>query len=198
MHTRLIPTLRTARTTALALATALAFALPAQRAHAGTLDLNLNLASIHTERWARRTLNQTNPGAGVTYHWNRTWALMGGEYLNSYRSPTWYAAVAWTPLHIGRMGHWHVDAGVAAGLATGYGHATYATYAWVPDRASANGWRLVTTEHRYMRNPLSPLMAAGVVRIVTPSGFGLNVMVVPNTGPRSSGFVGFQLSVPLG
>lgn len=180
------------------LVAALAVAALAPTAHAGQLDLNLNLASVHTEQWARRSLNQRNPGAGLTYHWSRTWAVMGGEYLNSYRRPTWYAAAVWTPVHIGAARRWHVDAGLAAGLASGYGHAHYDTHAWTIDPATATGWRLVTTRHRYMRNPYSPLMAAGIVRIAAPSGLGLNLMVVPNQGPTSSGFVGFQLAIPIG
>lgn len=194
MHVRTSLATATAAALLLIAPVAVVAATPAQ--HHWTLDINL--ASVHTEAWARRSLNQINPGAGITYDWNRTWAFMGGEYLNSYRAPTWYAAAVWTPLHLGRTGHWRVDAGIAAGLASGYAHASYATYRWAPDRAAASGWRLVTTQHSYMRNPVSPLMAAGIVRVVTPwRGVGLNLLWVPNMGPRSSGFVGFQLSVPL-
>lgn len=181
-----------------AILAALAIAALAPVAHAGTLDLNLNVASVHTEQWARQALNQRNPGIGATWHWSRTWALMGGEYKNSYRVTTVYAAAVWTPLHIGAADRWHVDVGLAAGLASGYGHASYKTYAWAADPATPSGWRLVTASHRYMRNPLSPLMAAGIVRLTSPSGLGLNLMVVPNQGPASSGFVGFQLAVPIG
>lgn len=179
------------------LAATLALAI-APIAHAATLDLNLNVASVHTEQWARRSLNQRNPGLGLTYHFDRTWAVMAGEYKNSYRVTTVYAAAVWTPVHIGRADRWHVDAGLAAGLASGYGHASYNTYSWTADPASTTGWRLVTTRHRFMRNPLSPLMAAGIVRLTSPSGLGLNLLIVPNQGPRSSGFVGFQLAVPIG
>lgn len=184
-----------------AVASALALGLPhAARAatpNASPWTLDLNLASIHTEAWARRELNQVNPGVGITYHFTRTWAAMGGEYLNSYRRSTWYAAAVWTPLHVGAADRWHVDAGLAAGLASGYGHASYDTYAWAADPSSVNGWRLVTTRHRYMRNSLSPFMAAGVVRVRAGDGIGVNVLWVPNGGRRSSGFVGLQLVLPL-
>lgn len=181
----------------LGIAALLAFALPTHNAVAGTLDLDLNIASVHTEAWARRSLNQRNPGAGIEYHFNRTWGAIGGEYFNSYRRPTWYAAVTFTPFHLGADHGWRLDAGVAGGIATGYGHASYMAYAWIPDRASATGWRLTTTSHRYARNAFSPLMAAALVRIRAPDGLGANLLAVPNTGPRSSGFIGLQFAVPL-
>lgn len=148
----------------------LAFALPAL-AHASEIDLDLNLASYHTEAWARQSLNQFNPGLGIEYHWNRTWAVMGGEYQNSYRRPTWYALGAWTPLHLGSATSWHLDAGVTAGVATGY-H---------------------TSEV-----PSQPAVAGLLVRLKTPSGVALNLLGTPNTGSRNSGFVGIQLAMPWG
>lgn len=179
------------------LAAAMLALAPVHSATAGTLDLNLTVASVHTEAWARHTLNQANPGLGAEYRWNRTWGLMGGEYLNSYRAPTWYAAGVWTPLHLGHAAGWHVDAGLAAGLATGYGHAWAYRGAWVPDHTAATGWRWNVTRHRYMRNPFSPLMAAGIARLRAGNGIGVNVLWVPNSGRRSSGFVGLQLVLPL-
>lgn len=95
---------------------------------------------------------------------------MGGEYKNSYRRPTWYALAAFTPLHIGDVGHWHADAGVVAGLATGYTR---------------------------RENPYAPGVAGALVRIAAPSGVALNVLAVPNQGPRNSGFIGFQLAFPF-
>lgn len=154
---------------ALAIVACLSLFRPAP-AHAGTLDLDLNMASIHTERWARASLNQVNPGVGLTYHLDRTWALMSGEYLNSYRCPTWYALGAFTPLHMGSEGHWRVDAGLVAGLASGYTH---------------------------HENVYAPAVAGMIVRIAAPRGLALNLLAVPNDGPRDSGFIGFQLSIPL-
>lgn len=151
------------------LALVLAFVLPAL-AHASEVDLDLNLASIHTESWARQSLNQFNPGLGVEYHWNRTWAVMGGEYRNSYRRPTWYALGAWTPLHLGSATSWHLDAGVMAGVASGY---------------------------RTSEVPSQPAVAGLLVRFSTPSGVALNLLGAPNTGAHNSGFIGLQLSIPL-
>lgn len=147
---------------------AVAFASPAV---AGTVDLDLNLASYHTEAWARRSLNQVNPGLGVTYHWNRTWAVMGGVYKNSYRRPTWYALGAFTPLHLGGSHRWHVDAGVAAGFASGYRRAEVGS---------------------------EPVVGGLVVRLAAPNGVALNLLGVPNSDAHNSGFIGFQLSLPLG
>ncbi len=135
-----------------------------------TWRIDVNLASVHTQRWARRSLNQRNPGAGIEYRANRTWALAGGVYSNSYRRPTMYALAEFTPLHIGDVNHWHIDAGVAAGIATGYTRAEI---------------------------PCAPLAGAALIRVATPNGVALNIMGVPNAGAYRSGFVGFQLSMPL-
>lgn len=148
----------------------IAGALVAMPAHAGTLRLDVNLASYHTERWAREALNQRNPGLGVTYQFDRTWALAGGVYSNSYRRPTAYVLAEWTPLQVGRVGGWHVDAGLAAGIATGYRRDEVAT---------------------------APFAGGAIVRITAPAGVALNLVGVPNEDARHSGFVGFQLSFPL-
>lgn len=137
---------------------------------AGTWRLDINLASTHTQRWARDTLNQRNPGAGVTWQASRTWAVAGGVYSNSYRRPSAYALAEFTPLQIGDVNGWHADAGFAAGLASGY---------------------------RRAEIPCEPLVGGAVLRVVSPSGIAMHLFGVPNTGAYRSGFVGFQLSVPL-
>lgn len=142
----------------------------AHPAHAGTLRIDVSLASYHTEQWARQSLNQRNPGLGIEYAINRDWSLAGGAYSNSYRRTTVYALAEWTPLHVGRRGHWHIDAGLAGGLASGY---------------------------KRDEIPCAPLAGAAVIRIAAPSGFAMNLLGVPNAGSRQSGFIGFQLSVPL-
>lgn len=139
-------------------------------AQAASWRIDANLASIHTERWARDSLNQRNPGVGFEYQANPTWAVAGGIYSNSYHRPTVYALVEFTPLRIGRVAGWHIDAGVAGGLASGY---------------------------RRSEIPCEPFVGAGLVRITAPDGIALNVLGVPNTGRYQSGFIGFQLSVPL-
>lgn len=153
-----------------ALAVSVGIGIYSGNAHAGTLDLDVNVASLHTEAWARDQLNQSNPGLGLSYHWNRTWSVMGGEYLNSYRRPTWYALGAWTPLHLGSATSWHLDAGLAAGVATGY---------------------------RTVEVPSQPAVAAAVLRVSAPDGVAVNLLAVPNQGARNTGFVGLQISFPL-
>lgn len=150
------------------LAAAIVIAVP--RAHAGTLDLNINLASVHTERWARDSLNQRNPGIGVTYQWSRTWSIAGGVYSNSYRRPTVYALAEFTPLHAGQANHWHLDAGLAAGFASGY---------------------------RRSEIPCEPFVGAALIRVTAPNGIASSIVGVPNMGAYNSGFLGFQVSVPL-
>lgn len=161
---------RAASAAALAVAVACMVAFVPHPAQAATWRLDANLASVHTEAWARDSLNQRNPGLGVTWQASRTWALAAGAYSNSYRKPTVYALAEFTPLHIGQVNHWHVDAGVAAGIATGYTRAEI---------------------------PCAPLAGAALIRITAPGGIALNVLGVPNMGARNSGFIGFQLSVPL-
>ena len=136
----------------------------------GSWRVTLNLASVHTARWARRSLNQFNPGAGLEYDASRTWAFALGEYRNSYRRTSAYALAEFTPLHIGQAAGWHVDAGLAAGVLTGYTR---------------------------REDPARPFGAGGVLRIAAPGGSALDVLIVPNTTRGGSGFVGFQLSFPL-
>ncbi|HEY4093572.1 MAG TPA: hypothetical protein VGN46_18850 [Luteibacter sp.] len=144
-----------------------AFAMPS--AHAVTFTLDLNLASVHTERWARETLNQRNEGLGITAQLDPSWSLSAGFYVNSYRRTSAYALAAWTPLRI-PLGTWGIAAGAEAGLVTGY---------------------------RRNEAASQPLMGAGLVRVVTPRGWSLDLSAVPNTPNRHSGFVGAQLSLPL-
>lgn len=134
------------------------------------ITLDVNVASYHTQAWARRDLNQKNPGIGMTYHLSRTWAFAAGGYWNSYRRPTAYALAAWTPLQFGDVGDWHVDAGIAAGLASGY---------------------------RKDEIACQPLAGGALVRVVAPSGISVNMFAVPGTGAGKSGFVGVQFSVPM-
>jgi len=151
-------------------AMAIAGALVATPAHAGTWHVDMNVASYHTEAWARRALNQINPGLGVAWHANRTWALAGGVYTNSYRRSTVYALAEWTPIQIGKVGHWHVDAGLAGGLVSGY---------------------------RRDEVAMEPLAGGALVRLIAPHGVALNLVGVPNEDAKRTGFIGFQLSFPL-
>jgi len=151
-------------------AIAIAGALVATPACAGTWRLDLNMASYHTEAWARRTLNQRNPGVGLAWQANRTWAIAGGAYWNSYRRETVYALVEWTPLHIGKVGRWHIAAGLAGGLVSGY---------------------------RTDEVSMEPLAGGALIRIITPAGAALNLVGVPNQDANHTGFIGVQLSFPL-
>lgn len=152
-----------------ALAACLATAIMAPAAHATTFTLDLNLASVHTERWARDSLNQRNEGVGVTAQLDSSWSLSAGWYRNSYRRTSAYALAAWTPVHI-PLGNWRLDAGGEAGLVSGYRHSEVAS---------------------------QPLMGAGLMRVVAPHGWSLDLSFIPNAPGRRSGFVGAQLSLPL-
>lgn len=148
-------------------------------AHADTLppspqspwSLDLSLASWHTRAWARKTLNQINPGIGVEYQWSSDWGALGGFYRNSYRKPTLYALAAWTPLHFSLPAGAGISAsaGFAAGMVSGYTRPEVAT---------------------------EPLAGGVVLRIRGRSGVGLNFLAVPNT-VSGSGFVGVQFVLPL-
>jgi hypothetical protein len=153
----------------LILAAVMATMLFAPAVSALDFTLDANLASIHMERWAQETLNQRNEGLGVTARLDPSWSLSVGEYRNSYRRISTYALAEWTPLHI-PVGTWHIDAGGEAGLVSGY---------------------------RRSEVESQPIMGAGLVRLVAPSHWSLNLSIVPNAPGRRSGFVGAQLSLPI-
>ena len=132
-------------------------------------SLDINTASYHTEAWARKKLNQDNPGLGIERQFNHDWSAVGGFYRNSYRRETAYLLGVWTPLHIDLPAGLTASAGLAAGLASSY---------------------------RRTEVPTAPLAAGAVLRLRTAHGFGINLLAVPNT-QSGSGFVGLQLVVPL-
>jgi hypothetical protein len=163
------PTVRvTARRLAVALLAGLATAQTQAQA-ASPWSLDLNATSYHTRAWARRQLNQNNPGLGFEYQISPDWAAMVGLYRNSYRRETGYALGVWTPLRMGLPWGMTASAGLAAGLVSGYRRAEVAT---------------------------EPLAAGAVLRLRMAQGFGLNFLAVPNT-QSGSGFIGVQLVVPL-
>jgi hypothetical protein len=156
------------------LATGLLLALSLATAHAAETplspwSLDINVTSVHTEAWARRQLNQDNPGLGIEYQFTPNWSAAGGFYRNSYRRETAYALGVWTPLHLDLPGGLTANAGLAAGLVSGY---------------------------RRPEVPTEPLAAGAVLRLRTTEGFGINLLAVPNT-QSGSGFVGLQLVAPL-
>ncbi len=132
--------------------------------------LDVNLASYHTERWARHSLNQNNLGLGVTWRASRDWSVSSGFYRNSYRRDSTYMLANWTPLHLPLRGGWSLAAGATAGLDSGYRTDELAT---------------------------EPVVAAALVQLRAPSGWSVNLTGVPNDGPGRSGFVGAQFSLPL-
>ena len=139
-------------------------------ASAATYTLDLNLASIHTERWARHELNQRNEGLGATANFNRNWSLSSGWYRNSYRRGSTYLLVNWTPWHASLPGGWSLAGGVTGGLDSGYRSDELATQPWV---------------------------AAALLKLRAPSGWSVNLTAVPNAGAHCSGFIGMQVSLPI-
>jgi hypothetical protein len=132
-------------------------------------SLDINVTSVHTEAWARRQLNQDNPGLGIEYQFNKDWSAAGGFYRNSYRRETAYMLGVWTPLHVDLPAGLTASAGLAAGFVSGY---------------------------RRPEVPTEPLAAGAVLRLRTAHGFGLNLLAVPNT-QSGSGFIGLQLVASL-
>lgn len=154
------------------IAAAVALLIVAPAAHAAEpsrLALDISTVSYHTEAWARRELNQNNPGLGVEYQIDPDWSGLAGFYRNSYRRESAYALAAWTPLHLALPFGMHADAGIAAGLVTGY---------------------------RRNEVPTAPLAAGAVLRVRTRTGYGINLLAVPNT-TSGSGFIGLQAVVPI-
>lgn len=160
------------RITKTILATALiaALAAPTIASAATNYTLDVNLASFHTERWARQSLNQRNLGLGATARFNRDWSISAGWYRNSYRRGSAYLLANWTPLHWSLPAGWSLSAGATAGLDSGYRTDELAT---------------------------EPLVAAALVRVIAPSGWSVNFTAVPNAPGRRSGFIGAQVSLPL-
>lgn len=154
----------------LAAALIAALAAPAIANAVPSYTLDENLASWHTERWARRSLNQRNLGAGVTAHFSRDWSVSAGWYRNSYRRTSAYELVNWTPLHWSLPAGWSLAAGGTAGLDSGYRRDELAT---------------------------EPLVAAALLRVIAPAGWSVNLTAVPNAPGRRSGFIGMQVSMPL-
>ena len=154
----------------LAAALVAALIVPIAASATPTWTLDLNLASWHTERWARHELNQRNPGAGITAHINSNWSVSGGFYRNSYRRTSTYLLANWTPLHASLPAGWSVAAGATAGLDSGYRSNELATQPWV---------------------------AAALLRLRSPAGWSVNLTAVPNAAGRRSGFIGAQVSMPL-
>ena len=132
-------------------------------------SLDINVTSVHTEAWARRQLNQDNPGLGIEYQFSTNWSAAGGFYRNSYRRETAYMLGVWTPLQVDLPAGLTASVGLAAGLVSGY---------------------------RRPEVPTEPLAAGAVLRLRTAHGFGLNLLAVPNT-QSGSGFIGLQLVAPL-
>ncbi|CAZ88718.1 hypothetical protein [Thiomonas arsenitoxydans] len=157
------------KTLAAASLLAITTAAHAADAPASRLSLDLNLASVHTEAWARRELNQVNPGLGLEYQASPDWGAAVGFYRNSYRRTSAYALGVWTPMRLDLPGGLTASAGLAAGLVSGY--------------------------HR-SEVPCEPLAAGAVLRLRTAQGFGINLLAVPNT-QSGSGFIGLQLVAPI-
>ncbi len=160
---------------ALAAASLLAFIPAAHAADAPAsrfsprLSLDLNIASVHTEAWARRQLNQDNPGLGIEYQASPDWSAAAGFYRNSYRRTSAYALGVWTPWHIDLPAGLTASAGFAAGLVSGY---------------------------RRPEVPTEPLAGGAVLRLRSAHGFGINLLAVPNT-QSGSGFIGLMLVAPI-
>ncbi|EQD34540.1 conserved hypothetical protein, secreted, partial [mine drainage metagenome] len=126
-----------------AIVATLALAIPVAAGASPSWTLDVNLASVHTERWARHSLNQRNLGLGVTAQFNRNWSISAGWYRNSYRRGSAYALVNWTPWHLALPAGWSIAAGATAGLDSGYRRNELAT---------------------------QPLVAAALLRVIAPQG----------------------------
>jgi hypothetical protein len=160
----------------LALALALALGFPAAHAEGAgepsALSLDVSLASFHTGARARHSLNQHNPGLGLTYSFSpdSDWSGSLGFYENSYRKTSAYALANWTPWHASLPGDFALAAGVTAGLVSGY------------TRAQCE---------------VRPFAAGLLVRFRRAGAWGFNIVAAPRVRRGGSGFVGFQLVVPL-
>ncbi len=135
----------------------------------GRWSLDISTTSYHLRQWARNSLNQDNPGLGLEYQATPNWGATAGFYRNSYRRTSAYALMSYTPLHLALPARWSVNAGLTAGVVSGYTN---------------------------QEAPARPLALAALFEIRNQAGFGINLVAVPNAG-QSAGFIGLQLVVPL-
>jgi hypothetical protein len=75
--------------------------------------VNIGGISHHFDR--SKNFNENNFGIGIEYELNEDVAFAVGRYKNSIRNTSHYAAIAYTPLHLGNF-----SLGVAAGTVDGY------------------------------------------------------------------------------
>ncbi|OZB65579.1 MAG: hypothetical protein B7X31_01930 [Thiomonas sp. 13-66-29] len=132
-------------------------------------SLDISTTSYHLRQWARDSLNQRNEGLGLEYQYSHNWGAAAGFYKNSYSRTSAYLLANYTPLHLALPAAWRVNAGLTAGVVTGY------TSAEAPAR---------------------PLALAAMLEVRDLAGYGINLVAVPNMGP-SAGFIGLQLVVPI-
>uniref|UniRef100_E6PQ08 Uncharacterized protein n=1 Tax=mine drainage metagenome TaxID=410659 RepID=E6PQ08_9ZZZZ len=131
--------------------------------------LDISTVSYHTRQWARDSLNQHNEGLGLEYQATPDWGLAGGFYKNSYSRTSVYTTATYTPLHITLPAGFRLAAGGLVGVISGYTN---------------------------QEAPARPSMAAALLEVRNASGWGINLVCVPNAG-QSAGFVGLQLVVPI-
>lgn len=131
--------------------------------------LDISTTSYHLRQWARDSLNQHNEGLGLEYQYSPNWGGAAGFYKNSYSRTSVYATATYTPLHITLPAGFSMAAGGLVGVISGYTN---------------------------QEAPARPLMAAALLEVRNASGWGINLLCVPNAG-QSAGFVGLQLVVPL-
>ncbi|SCC95241.1 conserved hypothetical protein [Thiomonas sp. X19] len=131
--------------------------------------LDVSTTSYHLRQWARDSLNQDNPGLGLEYQYSPSVGFAAGFYKNSYSRESVYATATYTPLTSTLPAGFSVAAGGLAGVISGYTN---------------------------QEAPARPLMAAALLEVRNASGWGINLVAVPNAG-QSAGFVGLQLVVPL-
>lgn len=142
--------------------------LLAPAAQAARLSLDVNVAAYHTQAWARRDLNQRNPGLGVEWRYQPDASFLAGFYRNSYDRTSAYVLGAWTPLRASAL-DLRVRAGLVGGVLTGY---------------------------RRDEVPVEPLAAGGLLTLRVAQGVGANLVIVPPVG-SNGGFIGLQIVFPL-
>lgn len=96
---------------------ALAAAFAAAPSHAAPVSVEIIGPSYHSVKkdTTGYTYNNFTPGLGIGYTMTDNLTASAGVYRNSFKHPTWFAELDYTPFHYGRF-----DFGAGAGLVTGY------------------------------------------------------------------------------
>jgi hypothetical protein len=124
----------------------------AAQAEESPWSIQLHGASWHAEERSKyentaQDWNEVNPGVGIRYELDKTWAVQAGVYRNSIDKVSAYALADWTPIRAGSF-----SIGLFGGAVTGYNSAPVVAAAGIVARQEfgrfAATWRVTPPVNR--------------------------------------------------